>query len=458
VILSHRRLLCVLAWLLALVVVGCVARAAWTRYDLPERRDGTRGHTTIDFGGSWLMGRMLVEGKGQRLYEREAAREVLSESYPVADQAPGGWRGRSDVTNLLGWLMRGGVRDGRAIAGPLYPPVNAVVNAPLALLRPRWAYRVHQGVDLGLLVLAALGVVVLPVASAGRTNPASLTLPLVVILLALFPGFQAGLTLGQNSVMSLVIVVWGWVLMSRGQDDWGGAAWGLLAYKPVWAASFLLVLVLSRRWRAALAMAAVGVAQILLTLPLVGLHSWLDWLRIGRSASARYALDHHWILLSRDLAGIPRRFLLDFTLPILRRGNPTAGLVALALWLGVLAVTVGVTLRRREEVRAADGPHAAFLLLGGYLLCYHFMYYDALLAALPVALLFTGPGPLRDRRVPLLALGALLAFENPLRALLGVGDSGQPWSTYVLLALWAWCGWRTMAGTSPGARGSSPGP
>ena len=47
--------------------------------------------------------------------------------------------------------------------------------------------------------------------------------------------------------------------------------------------------------------------------------------------------------------------------------------------------------RRAKLARATDGPAAAFVLLGAWMMCYHFMYYDVLLAALPVALLFMQP-------------------------------------------------------------------
>jgi hypothetical protein len=445
------------------VVVGRVSLLAWNHFDRPERADGNRGHATIDFGGSWVMGRMIVEGRGDRLYERDALRAVLEASYPRTDEtseskegneAPGA--GRSDAARLLSWLIAGGERDGRAIAGPLYPPVNALAYVPLALVPPRTAYRLHQLADLILLALAAAGVTVL---SRGR-----IWLPVALALTVLFPGFQGSLTLGQNSMLSLALLIWGWVLLNRGREAGGGAVWGLLAYKPVWAAAFFLVLPLARRRRAALAMAMAGIVQIALTLPVVGLRSWLDWLQVGRRAAERYTLDRRWIDLSRDLQGIPRRLLLDFTAPLDRRGHPAVDGAALALWLAVLVLTVGVALRRREAVRRVTGPPAAFLLLGAWLVCYHFMYYDALLAFLPVILLFVEPWRLRDRRVPLLCLAALLILENPLR-LLGVGDEGQPWSTYVLLVLWAWCGWRVFlassastACTSHGGRGSSPRP
>ena len=59
-------------------------------------------------------------------------------------------------------------------------------------------------------------------------------------------------------------------------------------------------------------MAATGAGLVLLTLPVVGVQAWFDWLHVGSMAADTYATDRNWIFLSRDLFGIPRRMLLDF--------------------------------------------------------------------------------------------------------------------------------------------------
>src|SRR5205085_11367430 len=108
---------------------------------------------------------------------------------------------------------------------------------------------------------------------------------------------------------TLTVLVWGWVLVARGRPGWGCAAWGLLAFKPVWALAFFLVPLLTRRWRACLAMAGTGVTLAALTLPAVGWPAWVDWFRVGQEASATYEGDRNWICFSRDLLGIPRRWM-----------------------------------------------------------------------------------------------------------------------------------------------------
>src|SRR5207302_5889243 len=124
----------------------------------------------------------------------------------------------------------------------------------------------------------------------------------------------------------------------------------------------------------------------------VGWQTWRDWLHVGAEASDLYLRDDNWIFLSRDLLSIPRRWLLDFQTPVPDRESPAATVIGWALLVSIVACTAAFVLRRRQQFRAVAGPAAAFVLLGGWLSCFHFMYYDILLTALPVCLLLTEPG------------------------------------------------------------------
>jgi hypothetical protein len=239
--------------------------------------------------------------------------------------------------------------------------------------------------------------------------------------------------------------------MTRDRPVLGGVVWGLLAFKPVWAASFFLVPLLTRRWRVCAAMLATGAALALLTLPFVGVETWFDWLGVGRLATAHYNQDEPWIFLSRDLVGVPRRWLLHFdqTERATDPDRPLPRVLGLALWLSVVGATVAVALVRRRRPAAVAGPAAAFLLLGAWLSCYHFMYYDVLLAALPVCLLFTDPWRYLDFRcfrrwawnaVPPVALVLTIVFPY-LCIWLDPTHHYPPMDLFTLLALWAWCGW-----------------
>jgi hypothetical protein len=470
------------AWVAALL--GAAIGLHWAMFVAmaqPKRPDGNWGHTNIDFGGQWLMGRMIVEGQGHRLYHRPTLRKVLEDNYPIADQAPDA--DTSDANRLMGWMISGdGETTPYTLGGPLYPPVLALLYAPLALLKPIWAYRVVQIVNL--LLTFFLGWL------AERFSDGRVWWPIASLLLMLFPGYAGSINLGQNAVPSLALLTLGWILAARGRDVTGGAVWGLLAFKPVWAVSFFLVPLLTRRWRMALAMAMTGALLAVATLPVVGWQSWLDWVAVGRIASARYAITENWLVLSRDLQNVPRRwFLHDPT-------DPWATRLGLGLWAAVVLTTGVVALLRRRAVAVSDGPGAAFVLLGAWMSCWHFMYYDVQLAALPILLLFTPKWRLRTPRrwasrpiPPLPALdGAVTrvgefsasqppigqsrwevdpdrmdARETPLVELIVAAvvlvflivshyvaswlDKSfrfPPFDTLGLLALWGWCAWRLL--------------
>lgn len=463
--LTARRTRVWLAWLALLIAVGHRAGQGWVNFRDPHRATGNDGHTSIDFGGQWMMGRLLVLGHGRELYSRARHLGVARAAYPHAQEPPG--KTPHDAEVLVGWYP-GPNED--PVGGPLYPPIHAFVMAPVALIPdPYIAYRVTQVAMLGLTLLAGLGV---RYGTHGRW-----WWPAAAAFLIAFPGCRGGISLAQNSSLSLAIVVWGWALMARGRPTAGGLLWGLLAFKPVWAVSFLVALVLMRRWRSAAAMAATGAAQVLATLPLVGVRSWLDWLHVGSLATNTYATDHNWIFLSRDLFGIPRRMLLDFPDGQTGIDRPVAGLAGWALWLVVAATTVLVVRgwwRRHRGPIPPTGPAAGLVLLGTWLCTYRFMYYDVLIAAVGVVAILADPRPyFRRARWPFrswapVLVALLLIVENlisplnvdmtaslrGLRATVTAPDgatmvtaptihvsSGDeyPWDTVVVLGLWAWC-------------------
>src|SRR5947208_1087857 len=110
-----------LAWVLAVTSAGVALCIAWNLFAAPKRKDGNSGHTNIDFGGQWLMGRMLAKGLGRHLYHREVQRAVLREAYPRADEVPPDQRKpeereRHDAEDLVSWLVG---RDDPEVAASL---------------------------------------------------------------------------------------------------------------------------------------------------------------------------------------------------------------------------------------------------------------------------------------------------------------------------------------------------
>jgi hypothetical protein len=441
-----------LAWALAVIAAGITLFCAWTIFDTPRKENyalrwhrGNSGHAAIDFGGQWLMGRMVALGLGRHLYDRKYLREVVREAFPREDEIPpeerpADERDVHDAENMMGWLMgrddpeaalaivsflaplaghdaagaigfTGAQQDhieertrqatNPEVGGALYPPIHALLMYPLGVLRPAQAYRITQVLGILLALVAGGGICHL---SEGR-----IWWPMGVALVVLFPGFATSMNLGQNSILMLTLLIWGWVFLAHGRPVSGGILWGLMAFKPVWAAAFFLVPLLSRRWHFCVAMLLTSLGLIAVTLPLVGWQSWSDWIQVGHYASEIYATNRNWIFLSRDLIGIPRRWLLEFHDDYALQESVTATVLGWGMLLAVVACTAALSITRKEQSRELTGPPAAFLLLGAWMSCYHFMYYDVLLTALPVALLVT---ELRQYLTPVLVAVATLPDET----------------------------------------------
>src|SRR2546423_2167463 len=123
----------VLAWVVALCLTAWLGYRAWHAFDgdymdTPadrNRADGNLGHALIDFGGQWLMARMVAAGHGRELYHRDVHRQVLTAVYPRSDEGPD--QLVSDAERLLDWLVlvRRTTGDEPAVGGALYPPVQA---------------------------------------------------------------------------------------------------------------------------------------------------------------------------------------------------------------------------------------------------------------------------------------------------------------------------------------------
>ena len=131
------------------------------------------------------------------------------------------------------------------------------------------------------------------------------------------------------------------------------------------------------------------------TLPFTGIDVWFHWLEVGGLGTEIYLTNENWITLSRDLHGLPRRALIDFSIfpESDRLKTPAARLATVlgwAAWVFVFATTAVVYLWRGDR-RRPTGLGAGLLFLGAWLCCYRFMYYDALVSVVPVIVLMADP-------------------------------------------------------------------
>lgn len=451
---TGRTALSLLLWAICIGVAGGRIYHARTIYDTPAskpsevRHDGNTGHTHIDFGGQWVMGKIVADGHARELYDRNRQWKTVRAGFPVSDEPPvareTGFPAHlrptetteaepyHDADAFMNWFMgRDSERwleaapplalpfsadamvanpfataalveianeqltpsllaeiSAKQVGGPLYPPIHGFAYAPLALLPTQRAYFLFQWICLGLAFFSGYG--------ASYMSRGRIAWPLATTLILLWPGFRSGLDLGQNPALTLAIAIWGWALLVRGRETAGGMVWGLFAIKPVWGLAFVLVPLLMGRVRFSAAMAITGCSLAAATLPFTGIQTWKDWLAVGNLATATYDVNKNWVELSRDVQSLPRRVLLDFGKPEHERHDPLAHRLGWACWLAVVGGTAFVYLTRGNPQKTL-GVGTAFLFLGGFLSCYRFMYYDSALACTAVLVLYALPGTLRPR-------------------------------------------------------------
>lgn len=440
------------AWVVVAALAYQRGQQAWDNFNDGNRPDGNYGHMQIDFGGQYMLGRVLVEGHGPDLYTRERHLEIARQRFPREHEAPG--QDKSDAEKLVDWFP---ATEDKVVSGPLYPPIHAFVMAPVAAIdSPQVAYRVWQAAMLLWLIAGGW--------AARVISRGAIWWPVGAAMLIGFSGARSGLDLGQNCALTVTLILAGWALRTRGRPVLAGVVWGLLAFKPVWAMSFFGALVFLRQWRMLAAMGATGLGLIAATLPVVGVECWKNWLAVGKVASAIYLTDSNWIHLSRDVFGIPRRFMLTF---IDGGGQaiddrPAVAYVGWAIWGFIAGVTAFVAWRRRLA-RHLHGPGPALAFLAAWLCTYRFMYYDSLIAAAGVMVLLAQPGRfLRWSSWPIASWGLALAaapfvIENllvpqgvqftlhfPRRPedysdVTAAVNDHYAWDTVAVFALWAWC-------------------
>ncbi len=438
-----RRTLLISAWTLAIgigigrIINGhlCFQDKDHPRGDPNRRIDGNSGHVAIDFGGQWLMGRMLALGHGRELYSMPRQWEVAQRAYPREFEAPAADKhdpeilirhfvGKTDprwgdFAGSVALMMSPSSplnasataaatqpswekdrleelthpKKGVGVGGPLYPPIQAFIMWPFAQGdHPQEAYFAMQYVQTFLCFLAGLGV--------SRLSRGRIWWPIATAIILAYPGSRGTVDLGQNSALTLTLLIWGWVWIVRGRPTIGGLVWGFLAFKPVWALSFFCVLLLMRQWHAAVAMVGTSLLLILATIPFVGIHSWMHWLAIGQEASRIYNLDTNWISLSRDVLGMPRRFMIDFTKDRDQRESLAALVACWMFWALVVEITIRVCFLKVRRRPPLTGPFPAMIILAAWLCTYHFMYYDALISAFGAFVLLADPRPFLRPRAP----------------------------------------------------------
>ena len=219
-----------------------------------------------DFLHEWVGARIVLEGESQNLYDLEL------------------FQARQKDSHTLGFQW-----DKNSFFPPVYPPIHYIAFTPFALIPYRWAVLLWLGILIALTIFAAhqLQNIAMRYASIQDGDPKHRRAIHNAILFAvfLFPPILASLTLGQKSVLWLVLFNSTWQLLLNKRPLSAGFVFGLLSIKPT--LFFLLPLVLLSRGQLKFFLgASITVVTLwgggLLLLPT---ETWLGFLEVARGSS-----------------------------------------------------------------------------------------------------------------------------------------------------------------------------
>ena len=293
-----------------------------------------------DYPAFYAAGRMVNEGHGDDLYDAKQQETTQRGLFPEGDK---------------GYLPFA------------YPPAVAAAYAPLALLGFRLSYVVATLAMAGAFVLA-LHLIRPMVQIVDRHFSVA-----VALGLTFFPAFR-GITGGQNTALSLLLVAVSWRSVYDDHDLRGGFALGLLLFKPQLALLFLVLHIIARRWRVALGAAGGATVLWALSAAVMGPGWLIPWWQNAAHFSAMDAIvnGHNsisWLGAAQALFG-------------------TGDRRASVLGYGLAAVTVvAVAWAWRATTRTDLAAPMAVATVGALLCSPHTMYYDAGLLALTGAVL-----------------------------------------------------------------------
>ncbi|SFL58591.1 glycosyltransferase family 87 protein [Methylobacterium pseudosasicola] len=360
------------AWVLVPLTLAIVVVVFGTG---PEPRRNWYGDMLgNDFSQIWVAGRAALEGRGGEPYDLPVHLENLKAAF--GPDCRFAWH---------------------------YPPVFLMPAAAFATLEPQPAFFVWTALSLAIFAGAMLF-------AAGRRDAAWIALahPLVF----------CNLTYGQNGLFTAALMTFGALLVDR--RPWlAGLCFGLLAYKPHFAALAPLLLLITGRTIGLASCLATALVLCLASLALFGTAPWIGFLgTLGET---------NRIILQKAAAGLELNASAFGAVRLL--GGPILAAWALQALVAALALALAICAWTRP---VESDLRAAALLTAAPLLSPYLPVYD-LVPLVPATLLLvlaahrTG-GLRRNERALLLA--------TPLFALLreGAGLTGFPLGLILALA------------------------
>ena len=274
----------------------------------------------------------------------------------------------------------------------------------------------------------------------------------LVAAVVVSPAMHATLMTGQVGMVLLLPFTWAWLAARAGRDRTAGVWLGVCASIKPFVLLFAVAYVVQRRWRAVVAMAATVAAIFVLGVLVLGVGSYVDWIRqLGAVTWAEHYMNASIQgLLERTFSATPWGL------------NPLVDAPGLIqpLWIVIVAAITAVTYLAWQSNRDVDQTFvltsAAMLLISPL----GWIYYLWFLMP-PVAALLADGGRLSRRQFWLVAAGLSLLFVPspfPWRSFMTGIRTATAGSIYTWGLLLLWGGFAAAAWSkAPAARGSLEG-
>ena len=296
----------------------------------------------------------------------------------------------------------------------LNPPHFHLLMLPLTAMSPERAFAVWM--VLSVIALAAALVVIGRTVDLRMWGWASLAAATV-----LSPALHATMLTGQLGLLLLVPFTLAW-LAARDEREWSAGAWlGFCASIKPFMLLFAIAFLVQKRYRAAVAMAAVGTAMLAVGALTIGVPEYVTWVRQLAAVSwAEHYMNASLLgLLERSFSSTPWGTHPLIDLPIVIR----------PLWIAGAAVIALVTVMRWRTWHDVD---RTFLITGAAMLLLSplgWIYYLWFLLP-PLLALMTRRDELRGRGRRLVWIGLVALFV----------PSPVPWLSFMTGAMTATVG------------------
>lgn len=279
------------------------------------------------------------------------------------------------------------------------PPYVLLWVAPLANMPPSVAKIVMDEV---LIALLAASIVVL---SEAMSLSGRQTLILMAAIIASGPVFEI-LKVSKPIPVALLGLCLSFLFLQRGDEKKGGLCIALCLLKPQEALPILALAAGARRWKFILACAAVGIALMLISLPVFGIAGFTNYLHVLSSVNA------HPEIVGVDTMPTLKGQLLRLSVPVEIANLIGNGVFALALV--ALAVLGHI---RRDDQRWWIAAIPACYTLGLATVPYMHLYDTVLLAPAACLLLQNAQTKLQKA----LVIIGILCFLTPFTQLIQYG-------------------------------------